>query len=129
MAAQQADQAAIEAVINKYVAAVHNNSPAQMFALCTNDAMLYIPSQRKPISKTEAESKGLLDDDFKQLSACDYKVYQFKNWRFKGDEAFVDTAKSPGCPGTNYGKSKPSTMDFRKTDSKWMIIYSGKPKR
>ena len=128
-AVMKADQAAIEEVIAQYARTIRENAPDAMFAMCTDDAMLFMPSKGKEISLKEAKAGGLLNDDFTTLSApgCNYTIDNFSNWRFKEDEALVNMQKASNCPGSG-GKSKPSTMGFRKVGEQWKITYSGKIK-
>jgi ketosteroid isomerase-like protein len=123
-AVMKADQAAIEEVIAQYAQTIRENAPEAMFAMCTDDAMLFMPSKGKAISMKEAKAGGLLNDDFKMLSApgCKYTINDFKNWRFKEDEALVNMQKASNCPGSG-GKSKPSTMGFRKVEGDKKLFF------
>lgn len=127
-AAMKADQAAIEKVITQYAKTIRDNSPEAMFAMCTDDAMLFMPSKGRAISAKEAKAEGLLIDEFKTLSApgCNYTIDKFRNWRFKENEALVTMRKASNCPGAK--TFPPSTMGFRKIDGQWKITYSGKQK-
>lgn len=131
-AAREADQAAIEEVIAQYVQAIRENNPEAVFAMCTDDVVLFSASKRSTFSLKQGRA-GFAAEDFKKLAApgCNYTISDLKNWRFKKDEVLVDMQKASKCPGDDFysqGGSKTSTMGFRKVDGQWKITYSARPK-